>query len=140
MPNNYITVILEPGESSWAARAPQIPGVYAVEETPDKTLELFREAVEFHFEGLEEKVPEGIYLATIDLSPDSLPALRRKASLTQAEAAKLLGWSRPRISELEHNPGAVSTARMGSYIRLLAERLNLPPFVSLESISYQDAS
>lgn len=55
------TVILEHGETSWGAHVPDLPGCVAVGETREEALELIREAIELHIQGLENEglpVPE----------------------------------------------------------------------------------
>lgn len=46
------TVILEHGDSSWGAHVPDLPGCVAAGETRDEALQLIREAIELHIEGL----------------------------------------------------------------------------------------
>lgn len=48
------TVILEQGESTWGAYVPDLPGCIAAGESRAEVLELIREAIEFHIEGLHE--------------------------------------------------------------------------------------
>ena len=45
-------VVIERGEKSWGAHVPDIPGCIAVGETRDEVLQLIREALAFHIEGL----------------------------------------------------------------------------------------
>lgn len=45
-------VIVEKGESSFGAYAPDLPGCAAVAETIEEVLRLIQEAIEFHLEGL----------------------------------------------------------------------------------------
>jgi len=55
------TVILEKGDSSWGAYVPDLPGCIAAGETREEVVQLIREAIEFHLEGLVESgapVPE----------------------------------------------------------------------------------
>ena len=47
-------VVIERGEHSWGAHAPDLPGCVAVGETRDEVLQLIREAIDFHIEGLRE--------------------------------------------------------------------------------------
>ncbi len=47
-------VIVEEGENSFGAHVPDLPGCVAVVETRAEVLELIREAIEFHIEGLRE--------------------------------------------------------------------------------------
>ncbi len=47
-------VIVEEGENSFGAYAPDLPGCAAVGETREEVLGLIREAIEFHIEGLRE--------------------------------------------------------------------------------------
>ena len=54
------TVIIEQGPTSFGAYAPDLPGCVAVGETREEVLELMREAIEFHLEGMRaagEEVP-----------------------------------------------------------------------------------
>jgi predicted RNase H-like HicB family nuclease len=48
-------VVIERGETSWGAYVPDLPGCVAVGDTREEVLELVREAIEFHIEGLGEK-------------------------------------------------------------------------------------
>jgi len=45
-------VVIGKGESGYGARAPDLPGCIAAGETLEKVVELIREAIEFHIEGL----------------------------------------------------------------------------------------
>jgi predicted RNase H-like HicB family nuclease len=54
-------VVVEEGENSFGAYAPDLPGCAAVSETREEVLRLIQEAIEFHIEGLREEgypVPE----------------------------------------------------------------------------------
>lgn len=54
-------VVVEEGESSYGAYVPDLPGCIAAAETKEEVLELIREAIEFHIEGLKERrqdIPE----------------------------------------------------------------------------------
>lgn len=54
-------VVYERAEHNWAAYSPDIPGCVATGDTRDDVGRQFREAVEFHFEGLREQglpIPE----------------------------------------------------------------------------------
>jgi predicted RNase H-like HicB family nuclease len=54
-------VVIEKGETSYGAYVPDLPGCVAVGETREEALELVKEAVEFHLEGLRERgesIPE----------------------------------------------------------------------------------
>lgn len=46
------TVIIEQGESSWGAYVPDLPGCVAAGDSREEVVELIREAIEFHIEGL----------------------------------------------------------------------------------------
>ena len=53
-------VVIEKGASSCGARVPDLPGCVAVGATRDEVLQLIREAIEMHVQGLiehGEKVP-----------------------------------------------------------------------------------
>jgi predicted RNase H-like HicB family nuclease len=47
-------VVVEQGPSSFGAYVPDLPGCVAAAETRGEVLELIREAIEFHIEGLRE--------------------------------------------------------------------------------------
>ncbi|OYT12631.1 MAG: hypothetical protein B6I19_09390 [Bacteroidetes bacterium 4572_114] len=46
------TVIIEKGESSYGAFVPDLPGCIAAGKTENEVLNLIKEAIEFHIEGL----------------------------------------------------------------------------------------
>jgi predicted RNase H-like HicB family nuclease len=45
-------VVIERGETSWGAHVPDLPGCIAVGETREEVVQLIREAIDFHIEGL----------------------------------------------------------------------------------------
>ncbi|MBI1787070.1 MAG: type II toxin-antitoxin system HicB family antitoxin [Acidobacteria bacterium] len=45
-------VVVERGEKSWGAHVPDLPGCVAVSDTRDEVLQLIREAIGFHIDGL----------------------------------------------------------------------------------------
>jgi predicted RNase H-like HicB family nuclease len=45
-------VVIEKGEGSFGAYVPDLPGCVAAGETRSEVLDLIREAIEFHLEGL----------------------------------------------------------------------------------------
>lgn len=47
-------VVVEQGETSWGAHVPDLPGCVAVGETREEVLQLIREAIEFHIDGLRQ--------------------------------------------------------------------------------------
>ncbi len=47
-------VVIEKGTNSWGAYVPDLPGCAVVAETREQALQLVREAIEFHIEGLRE--------------------------------------------------------------------------------------
>ena len=47
-------VVIERGETSWGAHVPDLPGCVTVGETREEVLQLVREAIEFHIDGLKE--------------------------------------------------------------------------------------
>ena len=47
-------VVLERGERGWGAHVPDLPGCIAAAETRDEVVQLIREAIEFHIEGMRE--------------------------------------------------------------------------------------
>ncbi len=51
-------IIIEKGEGNYSAYAPDLPGVVAAAKTEEETIDLMREAIEFHIQGLkEDKLP-----------------------------------------------------------------------------------
>lgn len=54
-------VVIEEGATSYGAYVPDLPGCVAVGETREQVLDLIRDAIEFHLEGLQEEgqsIPE----------------------------------------------------------------------------------
>ena len=47
-------VVVERGEKSWGAHVPDLPGCVAVGATRDEVLQLIREAIDFHIDGLRQ--------------------------------------------------------------------------------------
>jgi len=47
-------IIIEKGERNYSAYCPDLPGVAATGETEEETVELMKEAIELHLEGLKE--------------------------------------------------------------------------------------
>ena len=47
-------VVIEKGTNSWGAYVPDLPGCAVVAETREEALQLIREAVDLHIEGLRE--------------------------------------------------------------------------------------
>ncbi|MBI3328475.1 MAG: type II toxin-antitoxin system HicB family antitoxin, partial [Nitrospinae bacterium] len=47
-------VVIERGETSWGAHVPDLPGFVAVGDTREEVLQLIREAIELHIDGLKE--------------------------------------------------------------------------------------
>jgi len=53
-------VVIEKGETGYGAHVPDLPGCIAAGETREEVLQLIKEAIEFHIEGLRkagEQVP-----------------------------------------------------------------------------------
>ncbi|HUY93000.1 MAG TPA: type II toxin-antitoxin system HicB family antitoxin [Pirellulales bacterium] len=48
-------VVIEQGPTSWGAYVPDLPGCVAAGESRDEVLQLIREAIEFHLEGLKDE-------------------------------------------------------------------------------------
>lgn len=48
-------VVVEKGDTSYGAYVPDLPGCIAAAETKDEVLQLIREAIEFHLEGLRDE-------------------------------------------------------------------------------------
>ena len=46
-------VIVEKGPNSWGAYVPDLPGCVAAGETREEVVQLIKEAIEFHLEGLK---------------------------------------------------------------------------------------
>lgn len=54
-------VVVERGDSNWSAYVPDLPGCIATSESREGILELIKESIELHIEGLKlhgEHVPE----------------------------------------------------------------------------------
>ncbi len=49
------TVVIEEGPESFGAYVPDLPGCVAVGQTRTEAMQLIREAIEFHLEGLREE-------------------------------------------------------------------------------------
>jgi predicted RNase H-like HicB family nuclease len=47
-------VVVEKGRNSFGAYVPDLPGCIATAESSDEALDLIREAIEFHIEGLRK--------------------------------------------------------------------------------------
>jgi len=47
-------VIVEKAGPNYSAYSPDVPGCIAAGDTIEETLQLFKEALEFHFEGLKQ--------------------------------------------------------------------------------------
>ncbi|QSA99135.1 type II toxin-antitoxin system HicB family antitoxin [Methylococcus sp. EFPC2] len=47
-------VVIEEGPTSYGAYVPDLPGCVAVAPSREEVIELIREAIEFHIEGLKE--------------------------------------------------------------------------------------
>jgi predicted RNase H-like HicB family nuclease len=61
-------VIVEKGESSYGAFAPDLPGCIAVAETEQEVIELIKEAIEFHLEDLQTEgrpIPQPVSKSTL---------------------------------------------------------------------------
>ena len=48
------TIIVEQGKNSYGASVPDLPGCIAAGKTKEEVLQLIRDAIEFHLEGLKE--------------------------------------------------------------------------------------
>ena len=62
------TIIIEKGVGNYSAYCPDLPGVVAVGETEEETVELMIEAIDFHLEGLKKEnlpIPEPTVTARI---------------------------------------------------------------------------
>ncbi|HEV8579692.1 MAG TPA: type II toxin-antitoxin system HicB family antitoxin [Thermoanaerobaculia bacterium] len=47
-------VVVEKGEENFSAYVPDLPGCVAAAESKEEVLELIREAIDFHVEGMRE--------------------------------------------------------------------------------------
>jgi len=47
-------VVVEQGKTGWGVYVPDLPGCIATAKTRDEALQLIREAIVFHLEGLNE--------------------------------------------------------------------------------------
>jgi predicted RNase H-like HicB family nuclease len=56
-------ILLEPTKTGFSAHVPDLPGCVAAGETREETLNLIREAIEFHVDGMRlhgESIPEPV--------------------------------------------------------------------------------
>ena len=64
-------VVVEKGPTSYGAYVPDLPGCVAAAHSRDEVLQLIREAIEFHIEGLREDgspIPEpSSFSAVVDV-------------------------------------------------------------------------
>ncbi|HKI06564.1 MAG TPA: type II toxin-antitoxin system HicB family antitoxin [Thermoanaerobaculia bacterium] len=51
-------VVVEKAESNFSAYVPDLPGCVAAAESQEEVLELIREAIDFHLEGMRESGEE----------------------------------------------------------------------------------
>lgn len=54
-------VVVEKAENNYSAYVPDLPGCVAAAETKEEVLDLIREAIDFHLEGMREageEIPE----------------------------------------------------------------------------------
>ncbi len=54
-------ILIEPTETGYSASAPDLPGCIAAAETREETVQLMREAIPFHLDGIKlrgEAIPE----------------------------------------------------------------------------------
>ncbi len=65
MKRKYL-VLIEKGETSYGAYAPDVAGCAGIGETPEEALQSFREVLQFHLEGTiagGEPAPDATYIA-----------------------------------------------------------------------------
>ena len=66
-------VVIERGPTSYGAYSPDVPGCYAVGDTPQKTIALMQEAIEEHIERMRadgDRLPEPVHeSAYVEVSP-----------------------------------------------------------------------
>lgn len=48
------SLVIEQGETSFGAYVPDLPGCIALGDTKEEVLQLIKEAIDFHIEGLKE--------------------------------------------------------------------------------------
>ena len=58
MMSRYL-IVIESARDNYSAYCPDLPGVIATGQTPEKTAEMMREAIEFHLEGMKA---EGLHI------------------------------------------------------------------------------
>ena len=66
------TIVIEKAPNNYSAYAPDLPGCVAAADTRDEVVELMREAIEFHLEGLRRDggpvLPPRITPAQVDMA------------------------------------------------------------------------
>ncbi len=70
------TIVIEKAPNNYAAYAPDLPGCVATAETRARVIELMREGIAFHLEGLRE---------------DGEPVPRPQATAVQVDVAQAVG-------------------------------------------------
>lgn len=124
---------------NWSAYSPDVRGVIATGETLNECIAIFREALDFHLDGLkQDRLPlpktdtdQLTIFATVGL--EFIKAIRRKSGLTQSDIAKELRLPQPRIAEIERNPASVSFGRMSQYLEALRKLARIEEPISLSS-------
>ncbi len=79
--------ILEENPESWGAYVPDLPGCVAAGETRQETLDLIREAIEFHLDGMKERgdpIPEPHSLTEV-VQVDAASSSRRQKFLLRGD-------------------------------------------------------
>ena len=67
-------VVVERGETSWGAHAPDLPGCVAVGDTQEEVEENMREAIVMHLQGMiEDQEPIPIPQTTVEYMDITLP-------------------------------------------------------------------
>jgi predicted RNase H-like HicB family nuclease len=85
--NRYL-IVIEKADGNWGAFAPDLPGCVALGDTVEETMELMREAIDMHLEGMVEDgdaIPEATTLA--DYIEVEIPT-KAKSAPTRPRARK----------------------------------------------------
>jgi predicted RNase H-like HicB family nuclease len=91
--NRYL-IVIEKADGNWGAFAPDLPGCVALGDTVEETMELMREAIDMHLEGMVEDgdaIPEATTLAgyiEVDIPVQTKPAATRPRARKKVPARR----------------------------------------------------
>ena len=81
-------VVYEKAKSNWSAYSPDVPGCVATGKTREQVVAIFKEALEFHLEGLREDGIEPSFEVDSPIESGNSLALLKAVRLHNVQAAK----------------------------------------------------